>query len=351
MSDSDLSSPRSRAQTVTQRFAKAIASRPTATNTLRALVPLVLVLILGAIFHQNGAFFAWSTHRSMLREISVHGILACGMTIVIVSGGIDLAVGSVLGLSAVAFALATMPLGLPAPIAITLVLSLGALLGGASGTFVARFRIQPFVVTLAMMVFGRGLAKLVSGGKKVTAYTSLNNAYTSNDLPAIFRALDTKVWGDNLSVVTLVFLACAGLTWVVLRRFSFGRFVYATGGSREAAELSGVPTTHTLTLVYALSGLFSAVAGICQAAQETHGDPETGAGYELEAIAMVVLGGTSLAGGRGGIGLTLVGALTLGYLQKILSLNAFQTEVRLMLTGVILLLAVLFQKWRSPAPR
>ena len=115
-----------------------------------------------------------------------------------------------------------------------------------------------------------------------------------------------------------------------------------------AARLSGVPVGRTLALAYALSGAFAAVAGICQAAQETHGDPETGTGYELDAIAMVVLGGTSLAGGRGGVGLTLVGALTLGMLQKILSLNAFSTEARLMLTGAILVFAVLFQRpWQT----
>jgi ribose transport system permease protein len=321
------------------------AARLFRTAPARALAPLAIVLVVGAIFHADGAFYAWTTHRSMLREISVHGILACGMTVVILAGGIDLAVGSVLGLSAVAFALLTMPLGAPAPLAIAAVLASGAALGASSGAVVARFRVQPFVVTLAMMVFARGLAKLLSGGQKVTAYTSLSgDPSTTRDLPAVFRALDARILGQNLSVVTVVFLACAALTWLVLRRLRAGRYVYATGGSREAAELSGVPTGRTLVFAYALCGLFSAVAGICQAAQETHGDPETGAGYELEAIAMVVLGGTALSGGRGGIGLTLLGALTMGYLQKILSLNAFQTEARLMLTGAILLFAVLFQK-------
>jgi ribose transport system permease protein len=179
----------------------------------------------------------------------------------------------------------------------------------------------------------------------VTAYTSLDGATSAvRQLPAVFRALDTKILGDNVSVVTVVFLACAGVTWLILRRLRAGRYIYATGGSREAAELSGVPASRALIAAYALAGLFSAIGGICQAAQETQGDPETGAGYELDAIAMVVLGGTALSGGRGGIGLTLVGALTLGYLQKILSINSFQTEVRLMLTGAILLAAVLFQK-------
>ncbi len=321
------------------------AARLFRTAPARAVAPLAIVLLVGAIFHENGAFYRWSTHRAVLREISVHGILACGMTIVILAGGIDLSVGSVLGLSAVAFALFSMPLGLPAPVAVAGVLAIGALLGATSGFFVARHRVQPFVVTLAMMVFARGLAKLLSGGKKVTAYTALDGTTAAvRELPGIFRALDAKILDGNLSVVTVVLLACAAVTWVVLRRLRAGRYIYATGGSREAAELSGVPVVRTLIFAYSMAGLFSAIAGICQAAQETHGDPETGGGYELDAIAMVVLGGTALSGGRGGIGLTLLGALTMGYLQKILSLNAFQTEVRLMLTGAILLFAVLFQK-------
>jgi ribose transport system permease protein len=312
---------------------------------VRALVPLLFVLLVGCIFHQQGQFFEWSTHRDMLRSISVLGILACGMTVVILSGGIDLAVGSLLALGAVGFARLILPLGWGAAPAAAVVLLGGTLAGAVSGLFVARYRIQAFIVTLAMMVFARGLAKLLSGGKKVTTYVvHPDGTSVLLEPPAAFDLLDRKVLGDNLSIVTLVFLGVALVTWIVLERMRLGRYLYAVGGNLEAARLSGVPVRLTLTCAYACSGLFAAVAGICQAAQEKHGDPETGAGYELDAIAMVVLGGTSLMGGRGGIGLTLVGALTLGYLQKILSLNAFSTEARLMLTGVILIGAVLFQR-------
>jgi ribose transport system permease protein len=316
-------------------------SRALALPSVRALVPLVLVLLIGCAFNQNGAFFEWSTHRATLREISVLGILACGMTVVILTGGIDLAVGSLLALSAVTLAKLTMHAGVGGPLAVAAVLSIGALAGSLSGVLVARYRVQAFIVTLAMMVFARGMAKWVAGGQKVTAWFS---GATSTELPAIFGAIDRKVLGDNVSVVTLVFLACALSAWLLLERLRIGRYLYAVGGNFEAARLAGVPVAGTLVFAYALCGLYSAVAGICQAAQETHGDPETGAGYELDAIAMVVLGGTSLMGGRGGIGLTLIGALTLGYLQKILSLNAFSTEARLMLTGAILVGAVLFQR-------
>jgi ribose transport system permease protein len=321
----------------------------TSSPLLRSLLPLLVVLLLGAIYHQHGAFFAWETHRALLREISVHGILACGMTVVIVSAGIDLSVGSVLALAAVCFALVSIPLAGGATLAIAAALGVGVTAGACSGLLTARFRMQPFIVTLAMMVFARGLAKLLADGKKVTTYVvtaegSGQSIGRNVELPAIFSTIDAKVLGGNLSIVTILFIVCAALTWVVLRKLRVGRYLYAVGGNAEAARLSGVPVERTLVFAYAYCGLLAGLAGVCQAAQETHGDPETGMGYELDAIAMVVLGGTSLMGGRGGMGLTVVGALTLGYLQKVLSLNAYSTETRLMLTGAILVAAVLFQR-------
>lgn len=316
-----------------------------ASPLARALCALLLMIVLGCIFNKDGAFFQWSTHRGMLWEIAVPGMLACGMTLVIIAGGIDLSVSSLLALSAVVFALLTMPRGLSTAAAIGIVIAAGAGAGAISGALIARFRIQPFIVTLAMMVFGRGLAKLLSEGKKVTNYfTGADGVPVTVDHPAIFGIIDAKVLGGNVSIVTLVFLACVIVTHVILSRLRLGRHIYAVGGSPEAARLAGVPTGRVLVIVYALSGLFAAIAGICQAAQETHGDPETGLGYELDAIAMVVIGGTSLTGGRGGVTLTLIGALTIGYLQKILSINALHTETRLMLTGVIIVCAVLFQR-------
>jgi ribose transport system permease protein len=323
-----------------------------AEPALRALLPLLAVLVLGAIFNASGAFFEWQTHRALFREIAVQGILACGMTVVIIAAGIDLAVGSVLALSAVSFALLSMHHGVSAPLALLAVLVLGAGAGAASGALVAFARLQPFIVTLAAMVFARGLAKELSGGQKISSYfQGADGRFVTVPMPAVFGALDQRVLGDSVSVVTLVLLGVALVTYIVLERLRIGRYVYAVGGRFEAARLAGVPVRGTLLFAYALCGLFAAIAGICQAAQETHGDPETGAGYELDAIAMVVLGGTSLSGGRGGIGRTLVGILTLGYLQKVLSLNAFSSEARLMLTGAILVAAVLFQRRFVPAER
>jgi ribose transport system permease protein len=315
------------------------------TPVARAFLALVLMVAIGAVFNADGAFFRWSVHRDMLRQVSVFGILACGMTVVIITAGIDLSVSSILALAAVLFAWLLMPLGWPALAAIPVVLAAGIGLGSVSGLLVARMGIQPFIVTLAMMVFARGLAKVVSGGRKVTNYvTDADGTSQLVDLPTVFGTIDSKILGGNLSIVTIVFLVCVGVTWVVLSRLRLGRYVYAVGGNSEAARLSGVPVRRTLVAAYALSGLFAAVAGICQAAQETQGDPETGMAYELDAIAMVVIGGTSLAGGKGSVILTLIGVLTIGYLQKILSLNAAPEATRLMLTGTIIICAVLFQR-------
>jgi ribose transport system permease protein len=325
--------------------ATSVVRRLWRTPEARALLALLLMLAIGAVFNADGAFFRWSVHRDMLRQVSVYGILACGMTIVIISAGIDLSVSSLLALSAVGFAWITLPAGQAAVFAILVVLAAGTALGSLSGFLVARMRIQPFIVTLAMMVFARGLAKVVSGGRKITNYvTAPDGSSRVVDLPRAFEVIDSRILGGNLSIVTVVFLACVVVTWIVLARLRLGRHVYAVGGNEEAARLSGVPVRRTLVAAYALSGFFAAVAGICQAAQETQGDPETGMGYELDAIAMVVIGGTSLAGGKGSVTLTLIGVLTIGYLQKILSLNAAPEATRLMLTGAIIVCAVLFQR-------
>ena len=311
----------------------------------RALVALMFVLLIGCLFNADGAFFKPGTHRDALRQASVFGILACGMTLVIISGGIDLAVGSTLAFLAVSFSLMSIHWGWPPWLSVPACLLLGVACGAASGSLTAWLGIQPFIATLAMMVFARGLAKTISGGTKVsTIVKSADGSFHQVPVPGIYRFIDSRILGDNLAVVTAIFLVCALVAWVVLSRHCWGRYLYAIGGNEEAARLSGVPVKLTKMLAYAASGLLAAVAGICQAAQEQQGDPEAGIGYELTAIAIVVIGGTTLTGGRGGIGLTLLGTLTIGYLEKILSINAVPEASRLMLTGAIIVIAVLAQR-------
>lgn len=310
----------------------------------RALFSLILILIVGSVFSADGAFFEWGTHRDMLRQVSVIGILACGMTLVIVSGGIDLSVGSIMALAAVLFSLAAIQAGWPVWLAGVAALGAGALCGGISGYFIARHRVQPFIATLAMMVFARGAAKLVSGGQKVsTAVQTADGSYQYVEVPSSFEFLNARILGDNIAVVTVILALCLLLSWFLLSQTVLGRRLYAIGGNEEAAWISGIPVSRSKIAAYVLGGIFCAVAGLCQAAQELQGDPEAGVAYELSAIAMVVIGGTTLRGGQGSIGLTVIGILIIGYLEKILSINAVGEETRLMLTGLIIVVAVLFQ--------
>jgi ribose transport system permease protein len=257
-------------------------------------------------------------------------------------------VGSILALTSVSFSLLIIHKNIPAVLAILTCLIVGTLCGIFSGAIIARFRIQPFIATLAMMVFARGAAKWVSGGQKIsTAVQQSDGTYKYVDVPHIFNLINSKVLSDNITVVTLIFVVCLIVTYILLMKLRYGRYIYAIGGNEEAARLSGVPVSGIKILAYGMSGLFCAIAGICQASQELQGDPETGMGYELSAIAMVVIGGTSLQGGRGGIWLTLIGALTIGYLEKILSINAVGEDKRLMLTAAIIIAAVLLQKGKK----
>jgi ribose transport system permease protein len=310
-----------------------------------ALAALFAVLIVGCIFNAHGAFFQIGTHRDTLRQASVYGILACGMTLVIITGGIDLAVGSVLGMVAVVFSMTTIWWGWSPWLTVPLALAIGAACGAVSGTLVAGPKLQPFIATLAMMVFARGLAKTLTGGVKAgLSVPKADGTFAFADVPGVFRAIDSRILGDNVAVVTVIFLLVVVVTGVLLSRHIWGRDLYAIGGNEEAARLSGLPVVRAKILAYTACGLCAAIAAICQAAQEQQGDPEVGAGYELTAIAIVVIGGTNLMGGRGSIWLTLVGTLTIGYMEKILSVNAVPEAGRLLLTGAIIVAAVLLQR-------
>jgi ribose transport system permease protein len=198
----------------------------------RALVALLFVFVLGWIFNAQGAFFKLGTHRDALRQASVYGILACGLTLVIISGGIDLAVGSVLALVAVSFSLMSIHWGWSPLISLPISLLAGLACGAVSGGITASWGIQPFIATLAMMVFARGLAKTISGGMKVsTAVKNPDGTYRYVDVPSVFRLIDSRILGGHLAVVTVIFLICAVVAWVLLSRHCLGRYLYAIGGN------------------------------------------------------------------------------------------------------------------------
>ena len=291
-------------------------------------------------------FLERDTQKNVLFEYAEYGMLATGMTAVILTGGIDLSVGSVLGLSATLCAIFLIQFGWSPAIAIALCLLAGSALGATNGLLISRFRIQPFVATLAMMVAARGLAKLVSGGVKIQPGLP-GFALTEN--PPFFDAM-TRWFGRGwltFTAITLLFVVGIVVLWLVVHYTRFGRYLYAIGGNEEAARLSGIRVSWIKVTAYSLCGLMAALAGICNASRMTLGDPEAGFTYELDAIAAVVIGGTSLMGGRGGVMLTLLGTLIIGYMNKILSLNGAEEAIRLLAKGGIIIAAVLIQRRRD----
>lgn len=310
---------------------------------LFALGSLALVLTLGVAYPgENGAFFAPYTHASTLGQIAGYSILACGLTVVILTGGIDLSVGSLVALTSVVAAVLAVRFQWPGWLAATAGIALGGLCGAVSGVVVARLRLQPFIATLAMMAFARGLAK--------SEPLSRNSKITMMDLPRGWAVLDGKVsmlgWFDLPFAVVPAFL-CVCVVLVLLRRTPIGIWIYAVGDNEQAARYSGVPVATTKVLAYTISGLLAGLSGVVFAAREHQANPDGGIGYELTAIAMVVIGGTALSGGRGGVLLTVLGALTIGYLQRILDINGLDTSQQLMITGAIIVLAVLLQGIRG----
>lgn len=321
-------------------------------NDYRGVVALAVVFVLGILFSPRALdtglpiFLSGQTQRAILYEYSEYGLLATGMTLVILTGGIDLSVGSVLGLSAVLFALLTIGYGWGVAPAVAVVLLVGLACGTVNGALITGFRMQPFVATLAMMTAARGMAKLVAGGVKVQPGGQPWYALQEGT-PPFFLWMTSALPGIGLQPSTLLFLVCILVMAAVVRYTAYGRWLYAIGGNEEAARLSGIRVGAVKVLTYALCSLFAALAGVLNACRQDLGDTEAGMTYELDAIAAVVIGGTSLMGGRGGMMFTLIGVLIIAYINKILSLNAVALAPRMVIQGIIITVAVLIQQRRG----
>ncbi|WP_406630164.1 ABC transporter permease [Amycolatopsis sp. WGS_07] len=307
---------------------------------------LVLVFAAAIVFspHRDGelVFLGSGNLFNVVRAISEIGIIAVGMTLVILVGGIDLSVGSVMGLASVGVALLLTSGGWGLVPGVLLVLALGFGFGLLQGIASARFRIQSFIVTLAGMQIARGIARMWSGGEGV----SITYGDGTGQAPVPFSLLGERTFGGVVPIPALFFVVVAVLAVLVLRSSAFSRHVYAIGGNEKAAVLSGVPVIRTKVLVFGLCGLLAALAGIVHAGQYNFGGPNDGTGYELNAIAAVVIGGTSLSGGRGSVSGTVAGALLVGVLDNILQLNDIDSNVQLIVVGVVIVLAAGLQRLR-----
>ncbi|MCA1850441.1 MAG: ABC transporter permease, partial [Acidobacteria bacterium] len=262
-----------------------------------ALIALVIVCVFA--FARYETFLTSENLLNILRQNSMVGLIALGMTFVILTGGIDLSVGS---LYAVASVIAVYLAGNGLLAALLGAVAATALLGLVNGVVIAKARIQPFIVTLAMMIAARGLALAVTGEKSVSA---------GRDAPATFGWLARGYIGP-LPVPAVILFAAFIVGWVVLNHTRFGRHVYSLGDNEEAARLMGLNVGRVTICVYALSGALAGLAGVIFASRLGTGQPTAGIGWELDAIAAVVVGGTLLTGGQGGVGSTLVGVLLLG---------------------------------------
>lgn len=318
----------------------------------RGVLAFVLVFALGVIFSPKSlssgqsVFLNWTTQNDILFEYAEYGILAAGMTLVIITAGIDLSVGSVLGFAATFFSLLVIGHGWPAPAAVVVTVLATSAMGAASGLVISRFRIQPFVATLGMMLVARGAAKYISGGVKVQPGGQSWYSVQSGT-PEVFDWMTSPTALLGLKPITLAFLLSIAVLWVALRFTRFGRYLYAIGGNEEAARLSGIRVGLAKTAAYALSGVTAGLAGVCNSSRMTLGDPEAGFTYELDAIAAVVIGGTSLMGGKGGMFFTFLGTLIIAYISKILSLRGTEEASRLMIRGGLIIIAVLIQQIRK----
>lgn len=309
----------------------------------QSLLGLVLVVVGGIIFspqrHGEILFLSAENIANIVRSISETGILALGMTFVIIAAGIDLSVGAVLGLSSVLTATLFINHGWGLWTTLPLVLACATLFGLVQGVLSARLQVQAFIVTLAGLQAARGLALIVSGN----TFININYGSGPGTAPAGFAILGERLFGDTFPVATLVFLVLAAVATFILNNTRYGRYVFAVGGNARAARLSGIPVEWVRISVYGLSGLCAGVAGIVHAGQFAFGSPNDGSGYELNAIAAVVIGGTDLFGGAGTMVGTIAGAVMLGALANVLQLNDVSAAMQLLATGAIIVAAAALQ--------
>ncbi len=309
---------------------------------------LALVLLVIVISCVSPEFRTASNFLNLLRQASFNGLIAFGMTCVILSDGIDLSVGSTFALSAIICAELIMG-GVPAGLAIIIALLAGTALGVVSGVLVTKGRLQPFIATLITMTAYRGLALIITNGKPISRLAS---SIESESGSFLFKVLGkgNLVFGPNemfsIPIPAIILVVALIIFYFVLHHTTFGRRIYATGSNAKCANLVGVNTTRVKISVYAISGFMSALAGLIMISRVDSAQPTLGDGYELDAIAAVALGGTSMSGGRGKIVGTLAGVLIIAVLNNGLNILGVSTYYQEVIKAIVILVAVLSDRKR-----
>ena len=292
-----------------------------------------IALIFACVFFsfQNERFFSLQNFSLILQQVMVVGTIAIGQTLIILTAGIDLSCGMIMALGSIVMTKVAADYGLSAPVAIALGIGATALLGLANGLLVTKAKLPPFIVTLGMLNIAFAITQLYSGSQTITQIPEgmlwLGNSF--------------QIGETNIVYGVLLMLGLYLLTWLFLRETAPGRHIYAVGNSPEATRLTGISTDKVLLGVYALAGVFYGLASLLSVARIGAGDPNAGQTENLDAITAVVLGGTSLFGGRGIILGTLVGALIVGVFRNGLTLMGVSSVYQILVTGILVILAVM----------
>ena len=298
---------------------------------------IILCVMMGAL---KPTFFSPQNLTNVLIQVSINALLATGMTFVILTGGIDLSVGSVAALSGVCVAYVEKMLGndISIGIAVLTALFVALIVGGVCGSITAfsisKLNVAPFISTLAMYSIARGAGYIITGGKPIF------------ELPESFKWLGQYRIFNAIPILVLIMAAVMGVSFIILSRMVSGRHVYAVGSNEEVAYLSGVSASKIKFSVYVICSVMAALGGAALASKLGTGQPAAAVGYELTAIAAVVMGGTSLSGGKGGIGKTVIGVLTIGVINNGLNLLQVNSYWQSVIMGLIILLAVILDQYR-----
>lgn len=292
------------------------------------LVVLCLILVVNDIIQGRFVFLTTNNIMNVLRQVATNLIIACGMTMVIVLGGIDLSVGSIVGLSGCVTAMLIAYNGWPIALAVCAGLFMGVVSGAFNGFVISKTTIPPFIVTLAMLNIARGACYVYTNAQPIRImsddFNFIGSGYIANVIP--------------VPVIYLIIIVL--ISSFIMNNTRLGRHIYAVGGNPTAAKFSGINNGRVLFFAYLFSGVMSAVSGIVLASRMFSGQPTAGQGFELDAIAAVVLGGTSMAGGVGKIGGTVIGALIIGILNNGLNLLNINSFWQLVVKGIVILIAV-----------
>ncbi|MFC5589049.1 ABC transporter permease [Sporosarcina soli] len=286
-------------------------------------------ILIGSLLSDQ--FLSVQNILNLLQQSSFVGIVSIGMTFVILVAGIDLSVGAILALTGMLVSI-LLSTGMNPVLAVVLTLLVGAFLGFVNGFISTKFKVPAFIATLAMMVSARGFALLTTNGEPVY------------DLPDSFTALGGNVFG-KVPLTAVIWIVLTIIAIVVLKYTTFGRKIYAVGGNEESSRLSGIPVKKYVTWCFVICGTLAGVAGILMSAWLTVGQPTAGSGLELDVIAAVVLGGTSLAGGKGGVGGTFIGVLIMSMIINIFNLLGLSSYYQSIFMGFIIVLALIMNQY------